>query len=177
QRSAARSEAKAYLRARKIFDCHSPRLASLGQTGYRSELFRRVLRNSGVSVGRSRRNRHLLRSRLIFRPLRRASNRTLIAAKKKRSAFPAERSCITQRIRYSTTIKSGSPVQITRSVYTKPSTSTATHQPSRNTKYVFPINRKWFAPNRWTKNSFGCPRSLITPVWRVLHSSLFTVCA
>jgi len=50
--------------------------------------------------------------------------------------------CITQRIRYSTTIKSGSPAQITRSVYTKPSTSTATQQPSRNTKYVFPINRK-----------------------------------
>src|SRR6266550_2080752 len=40
--------------------------------------------------------------------------------KKKRSAFSAERFCAAQRMRYSTSIKSGSPAQITRSVYTMP---------------------------------------------------------
>ena len=62
--------------------------------------------------------------------------------KKKRPAFPAERFCVAQRRRYSTSINSGSPGQITRSVYTKPSTSTATQQLSTKTKYVLPINRK-----------------------------------
>src|SRR5437667_12057908 len=83
-------------------------------------------------------------------------------AKKKRPAFPAERFCLAQRMRYSTSTNSGSPVQITRSVYTKPSTSTATQQPSTNTKYVFPINRKWYAPNRCTKQSYGCRPRLNT---------------
>jgi hypothetical protein len=46
-----------------------------------------------------------------------------------RSAFVSRR-----RMRYSTTTKSGSPWQITRSVYTKPSTSTATQQLSTNAK-------------------------------------------
>ena len=35
-------------------------------------------------------------------------------------------------------------------------------QPSRKMKYEFPINRKWFAPYRWTKNSFGCRPRLNT---------------
>jgi hypothetical protein len=83
---------------------------------------------------------------------------------KKRSAFSAERFHVVQTIRYSTSINSGSPTQITRSVYTKPSTLTETQQPSTNTKYVLPINRKWLAPKRWTKNSFGC--------WPRLNTSL-----
>ena len=55
-------------------------------------------------------------------------------AKKKRPAFSAERFCAAQRMRYSISINSGSPGQITRSVYTKPSTSTATQQVSTKTK-------------------------------------------
>jgi len=80
---------------------------------------------------------------------------------KKRSAFRRSASELRKQY-YSTTTKSGSPAQITRCVYVKPSTSTATQQPSRNTKYEFPINRKWFAPYRWTKNSFGCRPRLNT---------------